>query len=245
MLYNREEIESETPGLEDWQRDAFVRFSGKLSSGTDLFPCIPATIGHKLHHFRYAFFNDPKQEGTLIKTAAALKQYGRLSRDFGPYTSLICFFNTDYPHYETEDYRTLFWDALQQLNRLDGAEWPEHIPKDPEHHLWEYCFEGEQYFMYCGTPAHQRRQTRHSPYFIWAITPRWVLDRFNEAEERARKMKESIRERIQKYDSISIHPDLNSYGSDENFEWKQYFLSDDQQPAGKCPFAHLHPAKKE
>ncbi|MED1939518.1 YqcI/YcgG family protein [Cytobacillus firmus] len=32
---------------------------------------------------------------------------------------------------------------------------------------------------------------------------------------------------------------MNSYGADDNFEWKQYFLRDDDTAISKCPFHRL------
>ena len=101
--------------------------------------------------------------------------------------------------------------------------------------MWEFCYHGEQYFMYCATPAHINRKSRHFPYFMLAITPRGVLERFNTSPHRAAKIKEKIRERLAEYDSISIHPDLNTYGKDDNHEWKQYFLRDEDTTYQNVP----------
>jgi FPC/CPF motif-containing protein YcgG len=72
-----------------------------------------------------------------------------------------------------------------------------------------------------------------------AITPRWVLQEFNKHETFAKSIKSQIRNRLEAYDTIRIHPDLNSYGNKANFEWKQYFLRDDESSLSKCPFHRL------
>lgn len=77
--------------------------------------------------------------------------------------------------------------------------------------------------MYCATPAHKNRMSRHFDVMMLAITPRWVLQEFNKTPSYARRIKAQVRERLAKYDSISIHPDLNTYGAEDNFEWRQYF----------------------
>ncbi|MBM7662998.1 FPC/CPF motif-containing protein YcgG [Bacillus mesophilus] len=129
-----------------------------------------------------------------------------------------------------------FWEQLNGISKLDEMEWPTHIPIDPQNPLWEFCYHNEQYFMFCGTPAHQNRQSRYSSHFMLAITPRWVLEEFHSVPSIVAKIKPEIRKRLEKYDSISIHPDLNSYGEEDNFEWRQYFLHDDETSLSKCPF---------
>ncbi len=69
-----------------------------------------------------------------------------------------------------------------------------------------------------------------------AITPRWVLTEFYTSASQVKKMKPLIRQRLEDYDSIAIHPDLNTYGHQDNFEWKQYFFHDDDTSLSKCPF---------
>jgi FPC/CPF motif-containing protein YcgG len=248
QLFDKNQLD-ENPSLLDskWKYEAFNAFSEKLSSRRNLFPCIPATIGFKQSHFRFCFVSDPRLNKTAEELADCLRDFGEQARSFGPYTSLIVFFETPRDlteQYQVEDYRLLFWSLLSKVHQLDQAEWPEGIPYDPEHPVWEYCFGGEKYFMYCGTPAHQQRKTRSFPYFIFAITPRWVLEEFHSHQGRATNMKKRIRERILKYDEISIHPDLNAYGNQDNFEWKQYFLSDDDSTPSRCPFAFLHKSDK-
>ncbi|WP_423406662.1 YqcI/YcgG family protein [Heyndrickxia sp. MSNUG] len=214
-------------------------FSKKIQNKNRPFPCIPATIGHSLNQFCFGFTGDPTKQSTIIELANLLQEYTKVSRSLGKFTSLIIFFETPvnmFESYKVEDYEHLFWEQLNGLRKMDLADWPAHIPVDPEDSAWEFCFHGEQYFMYCATPAHEKRKSRHFPCFMLAITPRWVLTEFNSSPAAAAKIKASIRKRLEHYDSTPIHPDLNSYGNDENFEWKQYFLHDEKTTLSKCPF---------
>ncbi|MGY0432945.1 MULTISPECIES: YqcI/YcgG family protein [Bacillus] len=68
------------------------------------------------------------------------------------------------------------------------------------------------------------------------MASRRVLQEFNKNEKYAKKIKEQVRKRINKYDTISIHPALNSYGNVDNHEWKQYFLRDSDTELPNCPF---------
>jgi uncharacterized protein len=229
------------------ERKILQVFSEKIQSKNKLFPCIPATIGHSLNQFCYGFAGDPTKQSTIKELANLLQEYTKVSRSLGKFTSLVIFFDTPvdlFESYKVEDYEQLFWEQLNGLGKMDVADWPAHIPPDPEDSAWEFCFHGEQYFMYCATPAHEKRKSRHFPCFMLAITPRWVLTEFNSSPAAAAKIKANIRKRLEHYDSSPIHPDLNSYGHDDNFEWKQYFLHDDETALAKCPFHKFLKNKK-
>ncbi|MCG8397249.1 YqcI/YcgG family protein [Bacillus atrophaeus] len=222
-----------------WQRDALNAFSNKMKDKEHLFPCIPATQSFSLGHLRYGFVGQPQNDQTSLELASLLKEFTINCRDYGKYTTLIIFFDTPQDlinNSSVEDFELLFWEQLNNLHDLDEGDWPSHIPQNPSDHEWEYCFHGEQYFMYCATPKHEERKSRHFPYMMMAITPRWVLQEFNKNEKYAKKIKEQVRKRINKYDTISIHPALNSYGNVDNHEWKQYFLRDSDTELPKCPF---------
>jgi FPC/CPF motif-containing protein YcgG len=225
--------------LHDWKRAALEEFTAKMKDKERAFPCIPATQGHSLNHFRYGFVGDPRKNTSVEELAGLLTKYTQCSREFGKYTSLILFFETPkelVDSYTVEQFEQLFWNQLNGLSEIDKFEWPSQIPTDPHHPIWEFCYNKEQYFMFCGTPAHQNRRSRNSSCFMLAITPRWVLEEFNSSPTLASKIKSRIRKRLLNYDSIDIHPDLNSYGREDNYEWKQYFLHDDDTSLSKCPF---------
>ncbi|MNY47745.1 YqcI/YcgG family protein [compost metagenome] len=102
--------------------------------------------------------------------------------------------------------------------------------------MWEFCYDGERYFVYCGTPAHTARQSRSFPYFMLALTPRWVLDKWNAQPQKAAAVAPQIRARLAAYDAVPAHPELKPYGAEGNLEYKQYFLRDDDASPAKCPF---------
>ena len=158
------------------------------------------------------------------------------------YASLVIFFETPenmIAEYQVDDYRQLFWSILTNLTQFDEKEWPADIPTDPTHHQWEFCFDGEPYFTFCATPAHENRKSRHFPCFLLAFQPRWVFKELNDSTAFGRQLKKAIRERLNNYDSIPAHPDLKWYGGEDNYEWKQYFLSDDDISPAKCPFTRM------
>ncbi|GIP22690.1 YqcI/YcgG family protein [Paenibacillus sp. J22TS3] len=246
MLYDKANLEDHYVPKEDWKVAAYQAFAAKMTNREDKFPCIPATLGFAHNHLKYGFLPDPRSSEAPAAVSELVRQFTDNSRQFGKYTSLILFFHTpdDLRHQSSvEHYESLFWDLLSRTSGEDALDWPAHIPTEPSHHFWEYCLHGESYFVYCATPSHVNRQSRYFPYFMLALTPRWVLVEFNKVPKQAETMKPLIRQRLEAYDTISPHPDLKLYGEKDNYEWKQYFLRDDHSSAPSCPFSR-HAQKK-
>lgn len=234
VLFTKEELIKKE--LELWKQDAYEKFDRKMTDVEKPFPCIPATLGHRFQQFWYGFLPAHTEPSSSRELALALEEFSTIYQTAGPYASLVLFYEKSVDELTVEGYEQVFWEQLGQVCQFDKKDWPPHIPLDPEDSLWEFCFHGEQYFVYCATPAHQNRQSRYFPYYMLAVTPRSVLVELNKSPERAAKLKAQIRKRLVNYDSAPPHPDLNAYGQEDNFEWKQYFLRDDDSTAGKCPF---------
>jgi FPC/CPF motif-containing protein YcgG len=69
--------------------------------------------------------------------------------------------------------------------------------------------------------------------------PRWVFEFLQKPA--GQKSKKIVREILKSYDDIDIdidiHPELGTYGCENNKEWLQYYLSDTNETSGKkCPF---------
>lgn len=236
-LYSKESLGLKA--LEPWQKDAIEKFKTKLTDKNKPFPCIPATQGYQLDRFRFGFVCNLNDSDSAKQLAIILEDYSTVYGEIGDYTSLIIFYepSCELPEASTiEKFEEFFWEQLNLLHELDQTNWPNHIPPDPENPLWEFCFHGEQFFMFCATPSHKNRFSRYFPYFMLAITPRSVLEEFSSNESKASKIKQSIRKRLSEYDSIALHPNLNTYGKNDNYEWEQYFLHDDNSTLAKCPF---------
>lgn len=236
LLLNNMDIENEELPLEAWKTEAYRRFAAKMTNREALFPCIPATQAFALGHLRYGFAPHPWHESAGRKLAEIIAEYGKSSRSFGDYSSLVVFFEAEDKAREVLAYESVFWDLLSRVNHLDSTPWPVDIPEDPEQAMWEFCYDGERYFVYCGTPAHTSRQSRSFPYFMLALTPRWVLNHWNVHSQKAAAIAPRIRARLAAYDAVPAHPELKKYGSQENLEYKQYFLRDDDTAPAKCPF---------
>ena len=129
--------------------------------------------------------------------------------------------------------------ALDQLARMDKNPWPESIPEQIDHPMWEFSFAGEPIFVVCTTPAHVMRQSRRSSAFMLTFQPRWVFDKILGTEKAANAAFAEVRKRLVPYDSTSPSPMLGRYGAGDGREYQQYFLHDDNRSGGGCPFAKL------
>lgn len=241
-LYDKDTLQRDIVNFPKWKQNAFHSFVLKMTDKDRPFPCIPAQHGFASNHLRYGFIGEPRKRATSKDLAELLKKYAACSKDTGEYTSLIIFFETPKELAEkatVENYEHFYWSILNQTSELDEKEWPEHVPHDPMENTWEFCFYNESYFVYCATPAHVKRQSRHFPCMMLAITPRWVLQGIMKSKKRSQKLKELIRKRLVTYDTAPIHPSLKWYGQEENYEWQQYFLRDDETIPSKCPFSQV------
>lgn len=236
LLFSSLELESEELPLEAWKRDAHQLFSSKMTDREARFPCIPATQAYALGHLRFGFVPNSDNETAEYHLSRILKEYGESSRSFGEYSSLVIFFEKEDEIRDVLGYEKIFWNLLSNIRDFDNKPWPSEIPEDPEHPMWEFCYDDERYFVYCGTPAHISRQSRNFPYFMLALTPRWVLDLWNAQPQRAAAISPRIRTRLAAYDTVPAHPELKQYGAEGNLEYKQYFLRDDDTAPSKCPF---------
>lgn len=239
MLFTKEKIENHPTELKQWQRKVYHQFVNMMTSRERAYPCVPGIQGFINNMHRYSFIEDPLRLSSAEQLADCLKEYGEVSRETGPFSSLIIFCDTRRLLEEKvtlEEYEKIFWSLLNQTHKKDSTPWPEHIPTDPEDHSWEFCFDGEPYFAFCATPAHNLRASRHFPCLLLAFQPRWVFDEINETTPFGRKIKRVIRKRLKDFDKVPPHPSLKWYGQKDNHEWKQYFLRDDHTSISSCPF---------
>ncbi|MCR8847734.1 YqcI/YcgG family protein [Rossellomorea sp. SC111] len=240
MIYTKGWIDQHVEELTPWQQSAYTHFSELMCDEEHPYPCVPGKQGYLTDTLRFGFAGDPRKDEATDMLVSLLKEYGGISRDTGKYASLVVFFQSDEIAGSVESYQHIFWDLLNRVHELDDKPWPVDIGKDPHDHTWEFCFDGEPYFAFCATPAHIIRKSRHFPYFLLAFQPRWVFDEINSSTAFGQKLKKVIRKRLVEYDGVDPHPSLKWYGQEDNYEWKQYYLSDDDSSMSKCPFSHMH-----
>ena len=238
LLLRKCEVAS-SHAVSTWQSVMFSEFEAQMSSEARPFPCIFGVTGYLLDQLRYLFL-DPFDVGVL---GAQLAQFVAESRSHGPNTSLVVF-TRPRPVQTMEAYYRRMWLTLDQLARLDRSPWPETVPEQLDHPMWEFSFAGEPMFVVCSTPAHVSRQSRRSSAFMLTFQPRWVFEKILGTEKAAAAAFAEVRKRLIPYDSTSPSPLLGRYGAtSDGREYQQYFLSDDNDAETGCPFAKLAQSK--
>jgi FPC/CPF motif-containing protein YcgG len=233
LLLREAEVRDGAPA---WAQNVFNSFESMLLADDRPFPCIFGVEALKHGGLRYVFVGHDHHG--LIRLRDALSEYVKCFRELGRNTSLVAFFA---PPSEVEQslawYRERFWSILQFLHRNDHQPWPEALPQDSDHHLWEFAFDGEPMFVVCNTPAHVHRRSRFSETFMMTFQPRWVFEELT--GKRGDNARRAIRNRLRPYDDVEVSPDLGEYGEPSNREWQQYFLMDENGRADgfRCPFS--------
>jgi FPC/CPF motif-containing protein YcgG len=213
LFLRREEVASKY-AVSSWQSVMFSEFEAQMSSEARPFPCVFGVAGHRQDQLRYLFL-DPYDVDVL---GGQLAQYVSESRSYGPNTSLIVF-TRPRPVQTLDAYYRKMWLTLDQLARLDKSPWPAEIP------------------------AHVMRQSRRSSAFMLTFQPRWVFEKILGTEKAANAAFAEVRKRLIPYDSASPSPHLGRYGASDGREYQQYFLHDDNNAGGGCPFAKLAQSK--
>lgn len=234
-LFCRREIDEES--CSEWALKAFDAFERILVDRERQFPCTFGISGFKANQLRFCFVDaDPASRFGIEHAAAALQSYLPMARAAGSNTSLVLFFN------ETADLgvdvcREIFWALLNGMRQLDSRPWPESIPVETEADRWEFSFAGEPVFVVCNTPSHKQRLSRFGSAFTLTFQPRWVFEGIvGPLAPNGLAVKNQIRSRLSRYDSVPVSRHLGEFGALGNREWKQYFLSDGVEETGSsCP----------
>ena len=233
-LYLRKGEVGSNYAVSSWQSVMFSEFEAQMSSESRPFPCIFGVTGYRADQLRYLFL-DPFEVEVL---GTQLEHFVGESRTLGPNTSLVVF-TRPRPVQTLGAYYRKMWLTLDQLARLDKSPWPETIPEQVDHPMWEFSFAGEPIFVVCSTPAHVMRQSRRSSAFMLTFQPRWVFEKILGTEKAASAAFAEVRKRLIPYDSTSPSPLLGRYGNNDGREYQQYFLPDDNHAETGCPFAKL------
>jgi FPC/CPF motif-containing protein YcgG len=150
--------------------------------------------------------------------------------------NLATFFKPTQDCLSHERYFQLFWSVLQWLHDRDPLPGVmTHV--DPESPLWEFSFGGEQFFVVGASPTYRRRHSRNlGPGLIMVFQPRDVFERDDSGNALGNAARERVRRGLRHWDAIGAHRDLGTFGDPDNFEWKQYFLPDDESAVTRgCP----------
>ncbi|AIK37705.1 YqcI/YcgG family protein [Bacillus pseudomycoides] len=233
-LLDNQEIKTRSD-IPSWVSKEFENFSNVVLEPT--FPCYFGLTALKKNELRYSFLSQddwshlPK---TLFSFLQLMNERPVVRRGF------FLFVEPECEERSLEYYRMYFWRVLQYLHEKDEQPWPEQIPKNPDHYLWEFSFGGEPMFAFGNAPAYKQRKTRHlGNSLIIGFQPRIIFDGLEGDRPKGAYSRQTVRERVEKWDQLPKHPNISHYGDPNHQEWKQYFIGDDIEPIeGKCPFHH-------
>jgi FPC/CPF motif-containing protein YcgG len=225
----------EQKDLPDWIHNEFENFEKIVSDPT--FPCYFGMMALKKNELRYSFISHDNWSTlpqTLIEFLDLIKQKPLVRR------GLFLFVEPEKEERSLKYYRTYFWKVLQYLHENDKQEWPTHIPKNPDQCLWEFSFGSEPIFAFGNAPAYKQRKTRNlGNSLVIGFQPRIIFEGLEGDRPKGAYSRQTVRERVEKWDGLPKHPNISHYGDPEHREWKQYFIGDDVKPIeGKCPFQH-------
>ncbi|WP_133650486.1 non-ribosomal peptide synthetase, partial [Paraburkholderia flava] len=198
------------------------------------YPCFFGTMAEKRGEMFYAFVNgkDIRNLPATMQTFAELASLPQYRKN-----NIAVFFEPDATPLSHDDYHELFWHALQQLHNVDPDPEADQQP-EPSHEDWEFSFAGVQMFVVCACPSFTTRHSRNlGPGMVLLFQPRSVFVDTITNKVIGREARNQVRKRLETWDDVSAHPDLGFYGDPGNLEWKQYFLSDEnERAADRCPF---------
>ncbi|MCW8060868.1 condensation domain-containing protein, partial [Agrobacterium tumefaciens] len=219
--------------IPEWLEDAYRRFSEDVLHPE--FPCFFGTQAERRGEMFYSFVS----QADLTHLPRTMLKFAELSQDrANEKNNFALFFEPDETPLDHDGYRKRFWGVLQYLHDHDHTITADTEVLDPSHPDWEFEFAGMQMFVVACTPSYQRRRSRNlGPGMIMLFQPRSVF--IDAITQRAigPQARDQVRKRLVVWDGVAHHPDLGVYGDPDNREWKQYFLSDDDEPnRGACPF---------
>lgn len=136
-----------------------------------------------------------------------------------------------------------FWGILRWLQDHDQQPWPSDVPHDPHDPAWEFCFNGTPMFVFAAAPTHRLRRSRGlGSCLVLLFQPRNVFAGIEGGTRAGKAARHRIRGALATWDSAPTHPAMGDYGDPSNFEWRQYYIPDDQSdmyPA--CPLSARRP----
>lgn len=223
-----------------WKGEAVQDIKARLEDDAD-FPCVFSKNAFKKGLILFHFVESACPSGIAL-LAAALREYVEISRNWDGTLAtsfpLIITFSKDAMDTDTlEGHQRFGWDVLQKLHEENHAKWPEDIAQLPEQQTWSMCFAGMPIFCNMSSPWHSKRRSRNlGRHFKMVINPRERFDIFAGETPAGRKARSNVRDRVEKYDSMSHAPQLASYQAG-GLEWRQYALPDtNQNTTSACPF---------
>ncbi|QKS45640.1 YqcI/YcgG family protein [Paenibacillus cellulosilyticus] len=219
----------------EWLENEYETFSKMVLNPK--FPCYFGTLAEKRGEIRYTYV----ENNDYSKLPTTLASFLNLSRENpDKRQNLTVFFEPETKERPLEFYKNKMWEVLQYLHKNDSSPWPEHVPYDPQHRSWEFCFNGEPVFVFLGSPAYLKRHSRnYGNSLILIFQPTRIFNGFESDAPEGIKARSIIRSRLLEWDAneVDIPADSSKLGEKKDYYWKQYVIPDNNEPTkGGCPF---------
>jgi FPC/CPF motif-containing protein YcgG len=218
-----------------WLADSYATFRANITDKR--YPCYFGAEAERKGNLFYSHITNRNVADLPATLLTFLTLCANPSRDKN---NLVVFFQPAPAPLEHAKYQSLFWDTLRYLRDHDPApsaalDWID--PSDP---LWDFPFAGNLFFVVGISPSYRQRRSRNLGLgMIMVFQPRQVFRDHLTGREIGTEARSAIRERVERWDGVPPHPNLNMYGRPDNLEWTQYFISDDDTPEiGRCPLSH-------
>jgi FPC/CPF motif-containing protein YcgG len=225
-----------------WQRNCFEQLAARLTPPSE-FPCIFSQNAFGRGLLLFSFVKDVSEQ-SLKQAAEDLSAYVELSRRWDGKVStarplVVAFSREAASANDVASYHDIGWRILQSWHELDREPWPKDVATDPHSPFWTMCYAGMQLFVNMSNPAHVRRRSRNlGDNLLFIVNPRERFDIVAGETPEGRRVRQRIRDRIERYDGLSHSPQLGSYNAGE-IEWWQYgVIEENRERTDRCPFLH-------
>ncbi|MBL1217753.1 MAG: YqcI/YcgG family protein [Planctomycetes bacterium] len=227
----------ESIDIPDWLPASFSAYRQSVLDAD--YPCYLGTMAEARGEMIYSYVDGPQHVHHVAETLTAFTDVSEAHVENRH--ALALFFRPEPDEQTHEYYERAFWTHLSYLREHDPAPWPADIPEDPEHHLWEFCFNGVPMFIFSASPSYKKRRSRNlGPSLILLFQPRSVFEGIEGDTRSGRATRSRIRSALERWNLMKPHPSLNAYGDPTNREWRQYFLPDTNDDVkGTCPLHAL------
>ncbi|CAG9001599.1 MAG: hypothetical protein CENE_03622 [Candidatus Celerinatantimonas neptuna] len=219
-----------------WMFQAFRYFYQILSDTR--FPCLFGRHAFKQKTIEYGFVSEENHEENLIDLMFLYTEKNKnKSIKERLYHPMIIFFEKGKMN-SLEAEQQFCWQQLQLLNEKDSKPWPEHLPKDPSHHEWSFCFNEIELFFNMSCPSYSKLRSRYlGEHIVFVVNPRKHFDCVApQGTEKGAKVRGKIRNRSKEYNNGYLSNELGTYGDTNNKEWQQYLLAEpDHNVMIHCP----------
>lgn len=224
---------------ERWKRNSFEEIRIRIENPD--FPCVFAKRAFRKKLTKFIFIDEINHYG-IDKITKGILEFNQITEDWdgnldNAYPLLIVFSQKIAKFYSLDEYHQTGWRLLQLLNESDKSEWPSEVSLNTDNPAWSMCFGGRQLFVNMSTPMNIKRKSRNlGSYLVFVINPRERFDIIAGNNEKGRKVRNNIRNRILHYDGYPHSKQLGNYGSN-SLEWQQYGLIEHNiDRFDTCPF---------